>query len=173
MSDIPKYSELKLLELLYPQNEQLKLYPVRTKSRCFRPSRVTEVIIDKYLEETLPRKLQYRPIRKDLDRRQAVRSFWSMINSELQWTWPKEEGAKVIATGSLLNQSPFLRKIVEDHGGELMPELFNWQAVYATHIQPEFTLEHENFEAMVMNLKRKEAPNVISYSFFDNMFDLN
>lgn len=173
VSSTPKFSELKLLESVYSREEGLKFYKANTRSRSFKPSRITTDIIDKYMEKTIPDRLQYRPLRKDLDREQAARSFWSMISSELQWTWPKENNARVIATGSMLSESPLLKKIVKDLGAEVLPSMETWQSTFPLQIDPQFTLEYSSLDDLIKYLRKKECQNVISYTFFDNAFDLN
>lgn len=155
------YTELELLEELLPRDKELKLYDsIKNRGMNFFPTFINESIIDKYLEETLPAKLDYRPIKKDVDRREAVRSFWSMISSEIRFTWPKEHG-EIVATGSLIEDSPLIQSIIERLGGRCL-STFAGTKPTPIQIDPTLTRHFSSVRDAVLYFERKEFEDTVS-----------
>ena len=164
------YSEIALLDNLAPSLDSLKMYNQKSKSQNFFPSLLIDGIINKYLEETIPRALEYRPLKKDMDRREAVRSFWSMISSELHHTWPKEDGISVVVTGHLLDSSSYLQSIVSRLGGTAIKTKNTGTDSLSLPISEGLIRPFSSVKEAVVYFEKEEFEDVVSPLNFDSSF---
>lgn len=173
ISATPVFDELDLLGDLLPESADISNLLTFAKCHNFFPSLKGKPIIEEYLKETKPRKLQIRPIKGDSNQAEAAIRYWSVVFSSLKATWPKKQQVKVMATGSLLDQSKQVRNIVQKLGGDVVVDedllgVGDGRPI-AINLDDLLQVKLSSVDAMLLYLHRTDRLDSISFTLFDDI----